>query len=397
MLASRPSTVDAPRLRGHLPVRTSLECLCGDAHAAWFLIAGLLIAHQEPEPRSLKGTRIHIAEPIAHISSARELRDGRVLLTNAQKPAGVYLLDPASGAAIRIGGIGADQGQYVQPGGIYTGSSDSLLIVDRALTRVVAVSPLGVLGAARSIAVRGTSGSWDADIDQQRVDARGFTYFAQRPNMRPGASIVDSAALVRFEPVSQRGDTVAWLRQREMRVVQVDEHRSFGRAVIESPADGWGVTADGRVAVVRASPYRVDWYAPNGRVTRGPVASTEPIPITDAEKKAFIAANSGLGVSAGPANEPKLNNADLGTIFAPVKAAFPSDSIVVSSSGRVFVMRSRPAGETGVLYDVFDDTGKRIDRIGLPPRSRIIGFGPSSIYVTEGEPKAPPALKKYKL
>ena len=48
------------------------------------------------------------------------------------------------------------------------------------------------------------------------------------------------------------------------------------------------MAADGRLAVVRANEYRVDWYQPNGGpATRGPVVEYDPIRIDDAEKNAW--------------------------------------------------------------------------------------------------------------
>lgn len=50
-----------------------------------------------------------------------------------------------------------------------------------------------------------------------------------------------------------------------------------------------------------------------------------------------------------------------------------------------------------MVYDVFDAMGARTDRVRLPIRSTIVGFGANAIYVAELNEDDVPRLRKYAL
>ena len=223
--------------------------------------------HQEPVVRRLNPIRIEAHAQFMTVSGVREMKNGQLLVTDAMKPA-IYLIDPKSGTARVLGSAGADSGQYVQPGGVYAGRGDTSFVLDRGQARITIVSPSGTLAGVRSIKRAGVTSSSSADVDYQRVDSRGLAYFAERNGRlaaRLGGVSNDSIPLIRFDPLRQHGDTIALLRQREQRIVSMDEHTQITTAVVGSPEDTWAVTPDGRIAIVRAAPYRVDWYSPTGR------------------------------------------------------------------------------------------------------------------------------------
>lgn len=56
-----------------------------------------------------------------------------------------------------------------------------------------------------------------------------------------------------------------------------------------------------------------------------------------------------------------------------------------------------PANSPNVVYDVFDERGVRVDRVQLPARSRVVGFGNASVYVNERDTDDLPHLRKYAL
>lgn len=355
---------------------------------------GLPAADQAARP--LAPLPLRVESPLPNVSAARELPDGRVLVTDFRLPA-VYLLTPATGGLQRLGSAGVGPNQYVQPGGLYGGPDGTTLLLDRSQARVLVVSPAGEFVRAYSIAVKGTSSSSDRDQDRQRLDAHGLAYFTDDSGLaraRYTNQAADTVDLLRFDAATQKREVVAHLLAQQERSMPGGDGVTYGRIVIGSPADGWGVTPDGRVAVVRAVPYHVEWISPPGKVTRGPVVDYAPLPMTDADKQAFIAAHKGGTVSVGMAGA-QSNPADVGPLFAPTKPPFDQDDVIVSPEGRVWVMRSRPAGTSAVTYDVFDDAGVRVDRVEFPALSRVIGFGKTSVYVREGD-GSPVALKKYR-
>ena len=349
----------------------------------------------EPVPRKPTSAALKLTTPLTHVSAAHELRDGRVVLTNAKSPS-VLVLDPRTGATTPLGSAGAGPDQYARPGGLYAGPNGSTLLLDRGLTRLMTISTTGTLHGTRSIAQRGTSSSSDADVDLQRVDARGFAYFANRHAL--GESVAGQpqyAALVRFDPEAQKQESIAQLRQPDRKTFAGGDGMVFSRSVVGSPEDGWGVASDGRIAIVRADPYRVEWLAPDGKVTSGPVITHDPLPMTDADRQAFKASTRGPGVLVGSAGDKGSPLGALPIEFAAMKPPFKAEDVIVSPDARVWVLRTRPLDAREVIYDLFDGTGRRVDRFELPAGSRIVGFGPSSIYVRHIDEPDRCELRKY--
>ena len=355
----------------------------------------------DPAPRKPTGQLIKVGTPLPYISGVTELPDGRLLVSDHKTPR-LSLLTRGTGEVRVLGSAGSDSGQYVRPGGFYGTPGQSLWLLDRGLTRVSAVSASGELSGSKSILPRGSSGSADTDYDLQKLDERGRAYYFDRESRSNSAASANSAPLVdlvRFDPATQQSRVVAKIQQRITQTMSGGDGMTYSRQVIGSPADGWGVAADGRVAVVRAKPYRVDWYSPAGVETRGPVFQADTIPMTDADKQAFIAAYPGRGgASVGVASTTgSASPVSASMLFADTKAPFDHDYVMVSPAGRVFVPRTKPAGHTDVIYDIFDGRGDRVDRITLPPTSRIVGFSRASIYVREGSATGGFQLKKYEV
>ena len=92
-----------------------------------------------------------------------------------------------------------------------------------------------------------------------------------------------------------------------------------------------------------------------------------------------------------------MSSADFKTEFAKVKPPFDPQEIVVGPDARVWVGRYLAANAKQVVYDVFDRRGARVDRVALPARSRVVGFGPSALFVAELDEDDLPHLKKYRL
>jgi hypothetical protein len=362
------------------------------------LMAVITLSAAEPTPRQPAGQMVKTSSPLPYISGVAELPDGRLIVSD-HKTLRLALLVPATGAITPVGSTGSNAGQYVRPGGFYGIPGKGFWLLDRGLTRVSVVSASGELGESKSILPRGNSGSSDSDFDLQHLDARGLAYyFDPDSRLRALGTSTPMADLIRFDPATQTRSVIAKVQQRVTQTMAGGDGMTYSRSVIGSPADGWGVAADGRVAVVRASPYRVDWYAPAGGETRGPVYQVDVLPMTEADKQAFIAANPGRGASVGMAAAPgAASPSGASMLFAETKAPFDHDHVVVSPPGRVFVPRSVPAGRTEVIYDVFDGRGQRVDRILLPATSRIVGFGTAAIYVREGSSAAGFTLKKYEV
>jgi sugar lactone lactonase YvrE len=337
-----------------------------------------------------------VATPLVHISSAHELPDGRVLVSDARTPA-LVLLDPATGEAARLGSPGAGPTQYVQPGGIYAGPDGEALVLDRAQARVMVVEPDGTFGRTYSIEVKGVRTASDG-ADLQRLDARGFAYFADRlGSLLSRARGAAAFPVVRFDPSTQQRETVVELQGPESRTISRPDGVTLARDVVGAPADGWGVAPDGRVAVVRGRPYRVDWIAPDGTMTTGPEIPHEVLPLTEADKRAYLAEQAALpSVGVGSVGGGGGGLAGLEPEFAPTRAPFSPDGVVVSPDAQVWVKRTRPTGATDVVYDVFDRRGRRIARLAFPSGSHVAGFGAGAVFMRTSDGAGRAVLAKYR-
>lgn len=356
----------------------------------------------EPPARTPTRVSLQLEAPLTHVSAARELPDGRILVTNARQPA-VLLVDPSTGLTTRIGEPGAGPDRYSSPGGLYAGPEGSTLVVDRGRFHALTISSSGALTGSRSIAIPGWNQSTDRDIDLQRLDARGAVYY--QPSRRLAALLArggapaggHEATIARFDPDSRTSTPIAIIRQAEVRYMPAGDNVLIGRQIIGSPADGWGVAPDGRVAVVRAEPYRVEWYASDGKVVRGDSIPVDRLPMTEEDKRAHAASSAGTGPSVGKVGGGSGAPSRMDPLFAETKPPFSPDGVLVSPDARVWVLRTRPYGASGEIYDVFDEAGTRVDRLALPDGSRIVGFGRGSILVRWLGDDGRCELRKYRL
>ena len=70
------------------------------------------------------------------------------------------------------------------------------------------------------------------------------------------------------------------------------------------------VLPDGSVVVARSQDYGVDWYAPDGTVTRGDTVEYEPVPITLAEKAEYFrdrSRHAGIGMVLSSNSDGSMN------------------------------------------------------------------------------------------
>jgi hypothetical protein len=68
-----------------------------------------------------------------------------------------------------------------------------------------------------------------------------------------------------------------------------------------------------------------------------------------------------------------------------VKPPFLADAMHVAPDGRVWVLRTRAHDDPIPTYDIFDADGRLAARRSLPPRSRLVGFGRTAIYLARSD------------
>jgi len=359
-----------------MSLRSALLSLCVASAAA----------AQDPVPRPLPPVSAEHPEGVSSVSGFAELPDGRVLVSDAKEGV-LRLLSFEDGSAREPASRGRGPREYASAGGLYRQRNGDVWLLDAPQRRYLVLSsrgaPLRTVPFAQS---QGGGFSMRSDGDPHVVDGRGREYERARPGARGATQ--DSAPLMRRD--AERTDTLAMLRNPTM-VTSTAMGASITALQRFSPMDGFAVGEDGTVALVRAEPYRVDWRGPSGALRRGPPLSVEAVPVTaadrDSAERAARASMQGANLpritQQGPDGTPR--EVDLRAMMPEVpqathKPPFEPRRLRIDRAGRLWVGRSLPQG-TPAVYDVFDASGRRIDRVQLPPGYRLVGFGEGRAYV----------------
>lgn len=365
------------------------------------------VAQQVPETRLSKADASFPVE-FSSITGFRELADGRVLITDGID--GVFLrLNLTTGKADTIGRAGAGPGEYKLPDALFPMPNDGTLLVDLGNGRLSLFDRTGKYVESKSMA-RGEPGLGMMIVLPRATDGQGRIYL-QPTGGGPG-SRRDSAAVVRYDWKGESFDTLAMVQLPEVKVSQSGgaNNRSMSmRAVPLSPSDAWSVGLDGRVAIARASTYRIDWVGPGARVVSGPANPWRPVPIRDAEKKEWMSeAGNGLAIAVSNNNgqmsvnfrrggmrmgpEPSVDDYE----WPEAKPAFVNIGVRVSPDGDAWVERSVAAGSPRA-FDVFGPDGKLKRRVVLPQGRRLLGVGKGVIYVRYSDPDDLQILERYRI
>jgi hypothetical protein len=366
--------------------------------------------------RTLTTPDAEYSEPFTLINGVRELRDGRVIVSDTREKT-VQIVDLKAGTARKIGREGSGPGEYALPARLLALPGDTSVVYDPLNRRFLVIGPDGKAGAFASYE-NSDAGTSRITIGARYTDARGRLYsvgtnFSIGPNGEPSSS--DTAPILRLDRTTKKTDTVAFVRvpNTTIRTSQGGTNVSI-RAGGGNPfvsVDDWAVTPDGRVAVVRTKDYHVDWYGPDGKRTSGPAIAYEKIRVTEDDKKEFrerraaggtgfmITRQSGPGgtsTSAGVA-PPVTGQLPEPTDWPDVKPAFVGAAAAAAPNGQLWVLRTRPAKDKIPTYDVFDGSGKVIGRVALPASTRLVGFGANTVYLARSDEDDLQYLQRYRL
>ena len=327
-------------------------------------------------------------EPFSFLSGVRELPDGTLL---AADPLSQVLLrvDMDAGTADTLGGVGGGPEEYQQPDQVFPLPGDSTLLVDLGKTYLTVIGPDGAFHDGMSMALPTDDGSMSIIIPRQ-LDNSGRMYFESMGSFGQGPS--DSIGVARYDRSTNETETVArtWRTEPIMTRSGDNVSMSLPRMV---PNDDWAVGPDGRVAVIRANGYFVEWHMPDGQVTTGPETPFEALDISYADKEADLEASSGAGLSVaimrdnsgatnmqmsrggfrGGGDDPTVEDREWGETFPP----FQNRRAVVSPQNEVWVMRWLPVDQPPRM-DVFGPDGVLKGSVVIPEDSQLIGFGEGS-------------------
>ncbi|GMV07251.1 MAG: hypothetical protein AMXMBFR53_35260 [Gemmatimonadota bacterium] len=286
------------------------------------LVVGAAAAAQEiPE---LRVAESFAAAPFSVVRGVRAVGGGRVLVSD-QREVAVWVVDFARATRQQVGREGSGPGEYRNPIRILPFRGDSLILEDLGNGRLVVLdSGLHMGRTMPMFEVVGTIIGGTDRVGRFYVDGVATVRLDRARDPSAG----DRAPLARVDP--ERGgvaDTITTLR-------------------VPGPPnpppwpewDGWAVGSDGRVLVVRnQDEYRVEWFFPDGRQRSGPRLDGSRLSVTAEDRRMW-------------------------------------------SEGRGWIGRLQHQAEIRALFDVVGPDGRRIAQVRLPPRRRVVGFGPNSLY-----------------
>jgi hypothetical protein len=344
-------------------------------------------------------------EPFSYLSGVRELSDGTILAADPTSQV-LLRLDLDAGTADTLGRHGPGPQEYDGPDQVFPLPGDSTLLVDLGNGRLVVIDPEGRFVDWTPMTTPTADGR-GRTVHPNFVDAAGNLYDGgpYSPEGPPDTTAVHK--IVRATGEETRV-AAAWHTPYVRR--QAGEKRPM-----LTPYDDWAVGSDGRVAVVRANGYSVDWYFQDGRVVQGPTNETETFPMGLPEKEAALEHAHASGISSySEVSEAGLQSLRMsrgipagsfpgidGLAWPENLPVFRVGETLVSPRGEVWVHRMMPAGGPGRV-EVFDEQAIRVGFIDLPPRSQVIGFAgqgepASRVYVTRTDDVGLVWLERYRV
>ena len=369
----------------------------------WLVFVPLLLLHVQAcadagtgdaadprRPVSLGAPNAVFPEDFGYVHTALELPGGDVLAADPLGKA-LYQVNMDAGVRTVVGRLGEGPEEYQQPDAVWPLPGDSTLLVDLGKGQLVRIGPELEFGTAHPIARFQEDGGVVMAMPAG-IDLGGNVYTASMSGFPPDPD--GRGAILRISLAEGSVDTAGSFKRLDIVVEEIENGVSISPIPL-SPQDAWGVAADGSVVVARSVGYGVDWYAPDGSVTRGDTIVHEPVPITTAEKAEYFRdrrrhAGIGMGISSsfdgsttatffrgsGGSEEPDYDNFS----WPNVKPALHPATVRVDPSGRAWVKRHLPA-DTGTAYDLFDRQGRLVRAVTLEGDRRVAGFGPGSVYM----------------
>lgn len=344
------------------------------------------------------------------VSTVRELPAGRVVVADPLSQV-VVVLDMGTGVADTIGGLGGGPSEYRQPDAVWPLPGDRTLLVDLGNGRLTVLSPELEFGDTRPYATVDPAAGTMLRMHPQGVDGMGRIYFRASPGFDEDP---DSLRILRMDLETEQIESVGMFmregRTREESGDATSQNVSITQIPL-SPTDAWGVADDGRVVVVRAGDYHVDWFEVDGSVTSGPPVPYTPVRIGQAEKEEWSESRSetggGLGIQMMQSNGNVRITARRGGgggdddnlddyPWPEVKPAFYNRPVPVDGLGRAWVRRHREAG-AAPRYDLFDGGGQLVGVVELPMGRRVVSFGDGTLYAVRMDDVGLQYLERYAL
>jgi hypothetical protein len=353
-----------------------------------------------------------LEEPFTLVSSVRELPGGKVIVVDARDKT-IQLFDMRSGAATPIGREGSGPGEYQFPRTALAMPNNETFVSDPMQSRFLRIDANG-----KVIETVAYPAGFGPGVNAAGSDAQGRIYW-EGSSFGGGGGLTfssdggndpikssDSVPVFRWDRRSNKIDTLIQVKGPQMKVNiggGTNQRTVMIRSQPYTSRDGWAVAPDGRVAVARTAPYRVDNVTAQGQRRNGTPLTVAPIAVTARDKDDFlkqmraaprmIRTQGGGNAAPPPAPEPSAEDYEW-----PVnKPFFDAATVRMSPAGELWALRARPAGDETPVYDVFGADGRLLRRVAFPAKTRLVGFGEGTIYTARSDEDDLQYLERYRM
>ncbi len=373
------------------------------------LLISVLMAQPAAPLRHLTGPDRTLPAQFTQIRGVVERPDGTVLVADRLAEA-VVIADFTTGRTRAVGRAGGGPAEYRLPSALVPYAGDSVLLVDEGNNRLALIAPDGAIRRTFAAVTPGIG----AGLFPRAVDQAG-RYYAVVPRwVRFGQGLeLDSLPLIRYQPSARRSEQVTWIHPAPEPGDPPHRDRPRFPITVFGASDAWAAGPDGRVAVVRARDYHVEWIDASGVRTVGPAVAWTPLPVTREDQLDAIRTllmNSGVGGKGSGDRPPgglEATPADMladkavaemadNTAFAKTKPAFTDAAPRIGSDGMLWIERSGRLAAPS-RWDLFDRSGRLVFTAELPKGRRLAGLGRGTVYLIAVDADGNETLERYRM
>jgi hypothetical protein len=343
-------------------------------------------------------------EPFSQIAPGhlRELSDGRLIVIDSRDRT-IQMVDLERGTTRSLGAEGSGPREFLAPVRSYGIGRDSTLVFDQQNQRYLLLGPNGsALTTIRPTVARSIGGrNVTSFVPARASDDAGRLYIESPAIGLRGDRVerADSAAILRVDWRNGRVDTLTFVRTIPVMtsVLRGQTTVSIGGGNPLAPRDEWTVFPNGRVAIVRHDPYRVDYIEPNGERRVSPPLPFTRERLTDADKAAEEERRARMQRSLAQRTITLPNGAVLqpgNTGELPPLRDWPEwrppfrsglQSVLPGPNGELWIARLQPAPARGALYDVVGAEGRLARKVRLGSGELLVGLGARSVYTATAD------------
>jgi hypothetical protein len=364
-----------------------------------FLVVLQAAAAQPPAAVSLAAPDRVFPVDFTQIRGVRELSDGRVLISD-RLDKGVVVADFVRGTITRVGRDGSGPAEYRLPTTLSFMPGDSTLLSDEGNQRMAVIGPDLKIHRSFTLMLPGIG----VPLGARAVDLRGRYYLHIPTWVFRTKSAGDTIVVVRFDARTQRVDTLARIKGSSPRKNTMRPGLPY---IMFAAQDAWNVTPDGRLAVVRADDYHVEWRDADGRLTNGPSIPFERRPVSMQDRldhvrrfmhgSSISGKNGDGGLSPLPAEmlaENSIREVTEYQEYATQHPPFVGSLPLIGADGSLWIERSVPLGKPQ-LFDIVAANGALARQVQVPAGRRLVALGARWLYAVQTDEDGLQHLERY--